>query len=77
MRLPAARHSSVIEAPLDCLTDAVIATQKAMADASAAVLDGFRLRSEVEIFRYPNRFSDERGGEMWNLIQEILREIDD
>ena len=66
----------LIEAPLDGLTDVVAATQMAMADASAIVLDGFRLRSDAKVIRYPDRYMDERGIEMWDTIQRILDEAD-
>lgn len=63
----------LIEAPLDILDDMVVATQAAMSDASAAVLDGFRLRSDAKIIRYPDRYMDERGVVMWNTVQSILK----
>ncbi len=70
-------HDAVlIEAPLKCLDNAVAETQSAMAEASATVLDGFRLRTDVEVFRYPDRFRDERGVEMWHLVEQNLDRID-
>ena len=45
-------HDAVlIEAPLDFLTEIIRQTQQIMSDASAIVLDGFRLRSDAEVFR--------------------------
>jgi len=73
IRVCALVHDALlIEAPLDELVDAVAATQAAMSDASAAVLDGFRLRSEAKIVRYPDRYMDERGAVMWETVQGIL-----
>ena len=46
-------------------TPIVTATQEAMAEASEAVLDGFRLRSEARVVRWPDRYMDERGREFW------------
>jgi hypothetical protein len=63
----------VIEAPLAELDNRIKMTQKAMSDASAAVLNGFRLRSEAKIFKYPQRYMDERGVKMWNKVWSILR----
>jgi DNA polymerase I-like protein with 3'-5' exonuclease and polymerase domains len=73
IRVCAPVHDALlIEAPLNELEDAIAKTQAAMADASAAVLDGFRLRSDVEIVRHPDRYSDKRGRVMWDTVQRIL-----
>ncbi len=66
----------LIQAPLDELDDAVAATQQAMAEASAAVLTGFRLRSDVKTVRYPDRYVDERGAKMWDTVQRILKRLE-
>jgi len=66
----------LIEAPLGELEDKVAATQAAMSDASAAVLGGFRLRSDAKIVRYPDRYMDERGTLMWETVQSILNRFD-
>ena len=77
VRVCAPVHDAVlIEAPLKCLDHAVAETQSAMAEASATVLDGFRLRTDVEVFRHPERFRDERGAEMWHLVEQNLEQID-
>ena len=69
-------HDAIlIEALLEDLLKAVHTAQQAMADASAAVLGGFRLRSEVNLFRYPDSYYDERGEHMWKLVWDIMREI--
>lgn len=66
-------HDAIlIEAPLCCLNEAVAVTVKAMSDASAEVLDGFRLRTEPKIIRYPNHYTDERGEQMWNLVWKAI-----
>ncbi len=62
----------LIEAPLAKLDQVVTATQQAMADASAVVLDGFRLRSDAKVIRYPDRYTDERGGSVWKTVWEII-----
>ena len=67
----------LIEAPLPELDDVVLETQRAMREASEYVLDGFPLRTEAKIVRYPERYSDPRGQEMWNLIWQILGEDPD
>jgi DNA polymerase-1 len=71
-------HDAVlIEAPLNVLESAVEETQGAMAEASEIVLDGFPLRSEAEIIRYPDRFQDERGAHMWSLVWDCIADIHD
>jgi hypothetical protein len=62
----------LIEAPVDEIETAVAITQRCMADASAAVLDGFRLRSDSRIVRHPDRYADERGAEMWRTVTDLL-----
>jgi hypothetical protein len=43
----------------------IATTQELMAEASAAVLGGFRLRSDAKVVRYSHRYTDERGAQMW------------
>jgi len=75
IRVCAPVHDAVlIEAPLAELDKAIALTQEAMADASAAVLGGFRLRSDVKVFRYPHRYWDERGEGMWNEVWDLIQE---
>jgi hypothetical protein len=68
-------HDAIlIEAPLGKLDESVIRAQTAMSDASSAVLNGFKLRTEVKIVRFPDRYMDERGVKMWDTMQSILHE---
>ncbi len=62
----------LIEALVDELETAVKMTQQAMAEASAAVLSGFKLRSEAKLFRYPDHYHDERGEQMWSIVWELV-----
>jgi DNA polymerase-1 len=69
-------HDAVlIEAPLDGIDHAVLEAQEAMADASAFVLDGFRLRTDARVIRYPDCLVEERGMHMWKLVWETLSEL--
>lgn len=66
-------HDAVlIEAPLDELEAAIKTAQGAMSDASAVVLEEFRLRTEAEVIRYPNRYGDKRGIAMWNRVWGLI-----
>ncbi len=50
--------------------------RKLMCDASEIVLGaGNRLKIDVAIVRYPDRYMDEKGSETWNLIMRILKEV--
>ncbi len=65
----------LIEAPLDQLDAHIQKTQALMAEASSIVLDGFALRSDVDIVRYPERYRDERGTQMWRTVSQILDDL--
>ena len=56
IRVCAPIHDAIlIEAPLSDLEATVETTRGALAEASAIVLDGFRLRTETALVRYPGR----------------------
>ncbi len=63
-------HDAVlIHAPLERLDAEVTAMKAVMVDASRIVLDRFEIGAGEEVFRYPERFMDERGAEMWGIVQ--------
>ena len=66
-------HDAVlICAPLDRL-EADIATMRAvMADASRIVLAGFELGTDVKVTRWPARYADPRGHEMWDRVCKLV-----
>ena len=41
------------------------------------VLDGFPLTSDAKLVRYPDRYMDERGAAMWNLVMGLIGEIEE
>jgi DNA polymerase I len=66
-------HDAImICAPLDRLDADVAATRAAMAEASRIVLAGFELRTDCQIVRYPNRYTDKRGTAMWDTVTRLL-----
>ena len=66
-------HDAIlIEAPLSEIDDVVRHTQAVMRAASAVVLDGFTLDSDVKVVRSPDRYMDERGLGMWNTVMRQL-----
>ena len=66
-------HDAVlVTAPLDRLDHDVAVTRAAMAEASRIVLDGFELRTDVSIVRFPDRYSDSRGVVMWDRVMKLI-----
>jgi hypothetical protein len=75
-RICAPIHDALlIEAPVDQLDMEVVRTQDAMAEAGAAILAGFELRTEVKRVVYPERYRDPRGEVMWATVMDILGEV--
>ena len=66
----------LIQMPIDQISEAVALGQEAMSDASAVILDGFRLRSDVKVVQSPERYVDDRGREMWDAVTAIARECE-
>jgi DNA polymerase I len=67
-------HDAIlIEAPLNQLQKQVEQAQWNMEEASAVVLEGFRLRSEAKLIPHPERYQDERGQQMWETVCGVLR----
>jgi hypothetical protein len=66
-------HDAVlICAPLERLDADIAAMRLAMAEASRAVLEGFELGTEVKHVRYPNRYMDKRGQQMWERVCSLV-----
>jgi hypothetical protein len=66
-------HDAVmICAPFDRLDADIGRTRAAMAEASRIVLDGFELRTDASVVRYPDRYADKRGVVMWERVMGLL-----
>ena len=66
-------HDAVlIAAPLDQLDRDIERMKAAMAKASRVVLDGFELRTDVNVVRYPDRYQDPRGAVMWERVMKLV-----
>jgi len=61
----------LIEADEGDIDEAVALTQKLMGDASEVLLDGFRLESDAEIVRSPDRYIPESGHELWEVATKV------
>ena len=76
IRVCAPIHDAIlIEAPIEDLDSAIEQSQEAMAQASEVVLNGFTLRTDVKVIRYPDRYDDPRGREMWETVWEIVTRL--
>jgi DNA polymerase I-like protein with 3'-5' exonuclease and polymerase domains len=62
----------LVEGPADAIEAVAARTQAAMAEASAVVLSGFRLRSEARVIRWPDRYMDPRGEAFWGRVMGLL-----
>ncbi|MGK5083981.1 DNA polymerase [Bdellovibrionota bacterium FG-1] len=58
---------------LETLPSAILRTQEAMRQASAAILNGFELRTDVKRIDHPERYMDKRGEQMWTTVIRILQ----
>ncbi|MGN7611303.1 DNA polymerase [Magnetococcales bacterium HHB-1] len=77
IRVCAPVHDALlIEAPLDRLDSDIKKTEEILRQASATILDGFILRSDVERFCYPQRYQDSRGQKMWDMVWQEIKKID-
>ena len=73
IRVCAPVHDALlIEAPLEVLNHHITTVQALMAKASRDVLNGFELRSEADVIRYPNRYLTDKGRAMWVRVMEML-----
>jgi hypothetical protein len=55
------------------LNRAMARTQEGVAEPSVIVLTGFRLRSDVKILRWPDRYKDGRGEEFSGRVVSFLQ----
>jgi len=73
-------HDAVlIQAPIERIETDVARMQQIMARASRIVLNPtmggtYELRTDAKIIRYPDRYSDPRGIEIWQWVQARLAE---
>jgi hypothetical protein len=58
----------LLESPVDEIDATVASAQLAMAEASRIVLDGYEVKTDVEITRWPDRCTDARGSALWQKI---------
>ena len=64
------------EADLDRAEEISAALDQVMGDASAVVLRGYRLPTDVQIIRPGERYFDDRGVEMWTTVNRLLQKLE-
>jgi DNA polymerase-1 len=70
-------HDAVlIEAPADSIDEAVAVTRDCMATASATLLDGLMIGTDVAVVTWPGRYVDQRGIAMWDTVMGILNRLE-
>lgn len=73
IRVCAPVHDAVlIEANAEDISAAVMVAQDTMREASKVILNGFPLRTDATVVRYPDRFHDPRGERMWQTVFDLL-----
>ena len=66
-------HDAVlIEAAVDEIDEVVAQSRAIMEAASRTVLGGSTIRTEAKIVRYPDRYTEARGTEMWQKLAGLL-----
>ncbi len=63
----------LIQAPLNLIDKAAFDTQQAMEEASELILKGFRLKTDTEVVKWPDRYIDEREAGMWSKNMKLLQ----
>lgn len=77
VRIVAPVHDAILfEAPESDLDDHLARAQGTMAEASAAVLGGFELRTDAKVVRHPDRYQDKRGRRMWQTVLDLVGEAE-
>jgi DNA polymerase-1 len=73
LRICAPIHDALLlEAPLERLDEDVLHLRSLMVKASEMVMGTLTCRVDADLVRYPDRYRDEGGGEMWDRVMGIL-----
>lgn len=70
-------HDAImIQCPINSMFSARDTLVECMTEASAQILDGFKLRVDSTSTIYPDRYSDKRGESMWKQVIQTLHEVE-
>jgi DNA polymerase I len=76
LRLTAPVHDAILlEAPIDRIDRDVELLRDIMGRASSLVLGGPTLRTDFKTVRYPDRYTDSRGDEIWDHVTGLLERM--
>jgi len=67
----------LMQAPLDRLDDDIARLQEIMTEAGRVILEGFEVRTDAEVVRYPMRYVDPRGRVMWERVMDLITKIEE
>ena len=77
VRICAPVHDAIlIEAAEEDIEDAVATARSCMAEASRVVLGGLEVGTDMKIVKYPDRYEDPRGRDLFDRIVSLLDKID-
>jgi DNA polymerase I-like protein with 3'-5' exonuclease and polymerase domains len=77
LRVCAPIHDALLlEAPLERLDEDVHHLTAIMVEASEMIMGVLACRVDAEVVRYPDRYRDEGGGEMWDQVMGLLETIE-
>jgi DNA polymerase I-like protein with 3'-5' exonuclease and polymerase domains len=78
IRIVAPVHDAIMaEAPIDQAEDVSAALDRLMRDASAVVLRGYELPTDVQLILPGQRYYDERGQAMWNTVTKLVTKLEE
>ncbi len=63
----------LVEAPVEILDDVVQEARRLMGEASRRVTGGLGIKTEALLVRYPARFVDEHGTDLWRAVTDIVQ----
>jgi DNA polymerase-1 len=66
----------LISAPIERIDDDVAAMRAIMSKAGRAVTGGLDVRTDVKIARWPDRYMDGRGKDMWSKVMTLLEGLE-
>jgi DNA polymerase-1 len=62
----------LIAAPLSEIDDSTCHMREILSRAGSYVTGGIRVRTDAKVIRFPNRYMDDRGIEMWNRVVTLI-----
>jgi len=69
-------HDAIlIESPIEQLDKDISIAKQCMKEASKIILEGFELATDEEVIRYPDRYFDKRGKQMWDTVWKTIGDL--